>query len=125
MKINMRKFLDQKMSVNALIFFVGTFLVLAIWFLFSKVFIPEDIELNPQALSMAKEISLQLNSAVIDAIQTKHSFAQSQLTDFQIYLLNNKVNYNTGEINIKYFSPVTPPDLAYSTLVEKKLIDNN
>lgn len=125
MKINMRKFLDQKMFTNALVFFSGTFLVFAVWFLFNKVFLPENIEINSQALNLAKEINLQLNSAAIDVIQAKHSFPQSQLTNFQIYLLNNKVNYNTGEISIKYFSPVTPPDLAYSTLVEKKLIDNN
>lgn len=125
MKINMRKFLDQKMFTNALVFFSGTFLVFTVWFLFNKVFLPENIEINSQALNLAKEINLQLNSAVIDVIQAKHSFLQSQLTNFQIYLLNNKVNYNTGEISIKYFSPVTPPDLAYSTLVEKKLINNN
>lgn len=125
MKINMRKFLDQKMFTKALVFFSGTFLVFAVWFLFNKVFLPENIEINSQALNLAKEINLQLNSAAIDVIQAKHSFPQSQLTNFQIYLLNNKVNYNTGEISIKYFIPVTPPDLAYSTLVEKKLIDNN
>lgn len=120
MKVKMNYAIDHKTAFNFIAFSIAVFFTFIFWLLLGKIFLPEKTEVNSQVTNLAQDLSLQLNSTTITLIDQKHSFAKSQLADFQIYLLNNKVNYNTGELSIKYFKVITPPDLAYSTLNQKK-----
>jgi len=124
MKVDMSKFFDQKTTFNLIIFSSAALSTFIIWLLLGKVFLPIITEINTQTIEISQEINTQFNSSLATTIEEKRSFTNSQLSDFQIYLLNNKVNYNTGELNIKYFQSVSPPDLAYSTLMQNNLINN-
>ncbi len=123
MKVDMSKLFDQKTTFNLIVFSSAALSTFIIWLLLGQVFTPLVAEIDAQALKVSQDISTQFNSALAATIQEKRSFSNSQLADFQIYLLNNKVNYNTGELNIKYFKALSPPDLAYSTLMQKNLIE--
>ena len=124
MKVNMSRIFDHTNTINLIIFSSAAFLTLIIWLLLGKIFLPPKVEIHSQAAQKAQDISTKLNFETVASIKQKRSFSNSQLADFQIYLLNSKVNYNTGELSIKYFKAISPLDLAYSALLQHQLIDN-
>ncbi len=123
-QISLPQFLLDKKDVRQVSWFLGVVLiVLVVWVVFNNFLEPEQPKINEDLTTLAAPISINLDTSSLSLINGKTYLDPLSLSKFTIYLANDEIDQDSNSLELRIFTPTSPLDLAYRSLVEDNLVD--